>query len=358
MKAFLYAYDGVNLGDDLFIEMLVKRYPRARFYMWSDPKNRKVFSDLKNLRIWDPNGWFPRLLGRIRPSFGARWTAFPKDLCDCCVYIGGSIFQEYDTWPDIVNWWKYHSERYPFYVLGANFGPWHTPAYRDGMAEAFRDLKDLCFRDRYSHDLFPDRSRVAPDLLFGQEFPETEEKKQVFLSVIDCKNGPSGLGAAADRYEACLIEMATDYRAHGYAVILASFCKVEGDEAACLRLQKALRDRGVESRTLFYTGENREEMLREIAASALVVGTRFHANVLGLAAGRRVLPILYSDKTKNMLKDIGFSGPTMDLREQFGPVLLEQLDRTRMLDASTLAQNAERHFEELDGFLGFEVRCA
>ncbi len=352
MKAFLYAYDKVNLGDDLFIEMLVNRYPKVQFYMWSTPENRRVFSDLKNLHIWDPEGWFPRFLRKLRPSLGARWTAFPKDRCDCCIYIGGSIFQEYDTWPHIVNWWQYHSRHYPFYVLGANFGPWHTPEYQQGMAEAFRNLKDLCFRDQYSHNLFPDCSRVAPDILFAQEFPNVKSKKQVFISAIDCQNGPNGLHSAAAHYEHCLAEMAMDYVSHGYEVIFASFCKAEGDEDTCLRLQNALKDRGAESRTLFYTGSNREEMLREIAASAFVVGTRFHACVLGLAAGKPVLPILYSDKTKNMLKDIGFSGPSMDLREEFGPVLFEQLDQTLMLDISSHAQRAGKHYEKLDKLYG------
>ncbi len=352
MNAFLYAYDQVNLGDDLFIEMLLLRYPKVQFYMWSVPENRKVFANLKNLHILDPNGWFPRLLRTIRPSFAARWEALPKDMSDCCVYIGGSIFQEYDTWPNIVNWWQYHSRKYPFYVLGANFGPWQTEAYRDGMAEAFGNLKDLCFRDRYSHEQFPDRSRLAPDILFGQTFPNAEPKKQIFLSVIDCASGPNGLSQAAQRYEQCLTEIAAEHSCAGYDVVLASFCKAEGDEEACLRLQKALQKRGVESRLLFYTGYNRQQMLQQLKASEMVVGTRFHACVLGLAAGRRVLPVLYSDKTGHMLSDIGFDGPVLDLREDIKPVSSNELEKSTVCtDAAALALAAEAHFQKLDDLL-------
>ncbi len=349
MKAFLYAYDRRNLGDDLFVVSLVNRYPRVKFTMWSDTENRAVFSDLPNLRILDANGRFQHLLSKIRPSFGARWTALPKDHSDCCIYIGGSIFQEYDTWKNIVNWWNFHGAKYPFYVLGANFGPWHTEAYRDGMANAFRNLRDICFRDRYSHELFPDVSRLAPDILFGQIFPRATEKKQILFSVIDCKDGPSGLSKFADGYERCMTDMAEDYISHGYEVVLASFCKAEGDENACKRICEALRDRGRVCRVLFYTGINRNEMLREIMTSEYIIGTRFHATVLGLAAGKRVLPVIYNDKTKNMLTDIGFSGPVIDLRTGITPVLYRELDETAAaVDPAPLAKRSEQHFAKLD----------
>ena len=42
-KIFLYAYDHVNLGDDLFIETIVNRYPDTEFYFWTDNENKKVF---------------------------------------------------------------------------------------------------------------------------------------------------------------------------------------------------------------------------------------------------------------------------------------------------------------------------
>ena len=37
--------------------------------------------------------------------------------------------------------------------------------------------------------------------------------------------------------------------------------------------------------------------------------------VLGLAAGKSVFPILYSDKTKYVLEDLGFYGEYADLRD-------------------------------------------
>ena len=42
-KVFLYAYDKQNLGDDLFIHTICKRYPKVKFYLWSDELNKENF---------------------------------------------------------------------------------------------------------------------------------------------------------------------------------------------------------------------------------------------------------------------------------------------------------------------------
>lgn len=54
-KIFLYAYDRINLGDDLFIRTICNRYPNVKFYLWSKKYNEKVFDDVKNLKVLDKN---------------------------------------------------------------------------------------------------------------------------------------------------------------------------------------------------------------------------------------------------------------------------------------------------------------
>ncbi len=351
MRAFLYAYDKVNLGDDLFIRFLVNRYPKVKFYMWSDKKNKKIFGDLKNLHIVNRNGWLPSLLRRIRPSLVLRLQAMIKDRCNRCIYIGGSIFQEYETWSNIVNWWDYQSKHYQFYVLGANFGPYKSDEYKNGMKNVFSQLEDICFRDKYSYELFKEVSkvRIAPDILFAQTLPEINaQKKQIFMSVINCRNDANGLADSADKYEECMSKMICDYTANGYDVKLVSFCKEEGDEEICYKL-KGMADNEGSLSLLYYNGTNYMEILGELAASEYVVGTRFHATVLGLAFDKKVLPVLYSDKTKNMLADIGFEGMSIDLREEITPVLFRELQEgSRNVNSTFCRKESEQHFEKLD----------
>ena len=72
------------------------------------------------------------------------------------------------------------SSQYPFFVLGANFGPYHTEEYRSAMDKVYTKLKDICFRDTYSKNLFADNDHVrqAPDILFSYPMPKVEENKK------------------------------------------------------------------------------------------------------------------------------------------------------------------------------------
>ena len=47
-KIFLYAYDHINLGDDLFIETIANRYSDTEIYFWTNAQNQKAFEEQKN----------------------------------------------------------------------------------------------------------------------------------------------------------------------------------------------------------------------------------------------------------------------------------------------------------------------
>ena len=69
------------------------------------------------------------------------------------------------------------------------------------------------------------------------------------------------------------------------------------------------------SGAIYYDGENQHEILKQLATSEIVIATRFHAVVLGLVSQCRVLPVLYSNKTKNILKDLNINGNMADIKE-------------------------------------------
>ena len=139
-KAFLYAYDRQNLGDDLFVHAITGRYPNTQFYMWSDRKNQETFSCLPNLKVIDKDSGFVHFLHKLRPSLVARYRAWLEKRCDAVVYIGGSIFMEYPNWEQLCTWWEYEAQNRPFYVLGANFGPYHTEGYRKADVHSIKRI--------------------------------------------------------------------------------------------------------------------------------------------------------------------------------------------------------------------------
>ena len=99
-----------------------------------------------NLKIIDQDSGKIKLLNKIRPSLVARYKVGIQKKCDAQVYIGGSIFMEYPTWKNIVSWWDYQSKLLPFFVLGANFGPYHTEEYRSEMEIGRASCRERVFR--------------------------------------------------------------------------------------------------------------------------------------------------------------------------------------------------------------------
>lgn len=349
-KLFLYAYDWRNLGDDLFVEYIARRYPKAQLYIWSGAENEAVYGRIPNLKRIDPDSRVVRLLRKIRPSLVARYRSWLENRCDAVVYIGGSIFMEYPNWETICTWWEYEAKNRPFYVLGANFGPYHTEAYRKKMEEIFTDCRDVCFRDKYSASLFPGIVRQAPDILFGYPMPKVAVKPdQIFVSVINCagRDESHNLNEHDGRYVANMAGLLQQLLTEGKKIVLASFCKEEGDEEG---IRKILAAMGCEAdprvRVLCYDGTNADELTSAIAQSGGVIGTRFHATILAMTAGRPVLPIVYSDKTKHVLEDLGFTGTVYDLRED------RPWMTTAMATMTVPACEAERHFAKLDMWLG------
>lgn len=358
-RVFLYAYNAANLGDDLFIHTITRRYPDVQFYIWAKPENRVSFASIVNLKALDPDSGVIRMLSGIRSSFAARYKTWHEKRCDAVVYIGGSLFIEYESWPMILNWWEYAARQYPFYVLGANFGPYQSEEYRARLETIFEQTQDVCFRDRYSRDKFAKCSKVrcAPDILFSYPIPNVEvREKQVFISVIHCGQkgeGSRNLGEYRKGYVASMAQIIQGYLQEGYVCVLASFCRIEGDEIA---IREILEAAGVAMddariRILCYDGTNADEMVREIAQSAQVIASRFHAAILGLAAGRPVLPVVYSDKTLHVLEDIGFRGMAIDLREEQFPEyedIRNEIGNACLEDVQMIRSQASRHFQLLD----------
>ena len=360
-KVFLYAYDHVNLGDDLFIHLITKRYSNVRFFIWTSKMNKRTFRKVDNLKVIAADAIFMKMLDKLHKSIPLRLKNRYEKKADAVVYIGGSIFIEYGSWKDMLNWWEYEAICYSFYVLGANFGPYMHEEYREGLDCVFKKMKDVCFRDRYSKAEFKNNPmvRYAPDILFGYPIPQVPQKKgQIFVSVIDCieKSGKSdSLCIKGEIYISKMASLFDCYVRDGFSIVLVSFCKAEGDENAILQILDQMgNEKKKMARILKYYGDNEDEILEALSESEYIIASRFHAAVLGIAAGKPVFPVVYSDKTLHILEDIGFEGNYIDIRNEDSydyNYSRKNLDQNYILKAERLAEESKKHFLKLDEIL-------
>lgn len=356
----IYAYANFNLGDDLFIRVLCNRYPNTKFTLYGPKECRNTFQNIKNLDIVASDSFINKGVNAVFKIL--KLNAFPSKIVakkhDGAIYIGGSIFMQQGNWELMFKRkGNMRIQGKPYFVLGANFGPFTDNEFLTKYKNEFKSYTDICFRDKYSYDLFKDLDnvRIADDVIFQirkEEVPAEQREKNIVISVIK----PSYRAQLAD-YDVLYYQKIRDISVYfidkGYEVTLMSFCENEGDKEAINEIIDIM-PKDYQNRVNEYLYKyNMEEALVIISNSDFVVGTRFHAMILGWVYNKPVFPIAYSKKMTNVMKDINFNGHYTDF-ENIHKLEAEQVFNsmeTNAIDVSEQVMNAEGHFEKLDEYL-------
>ena len=291
-KIYVKAYTRLNLGDDLFVFILCARYPKHQFYIKEQGIYTNTFKKIKNLTIIQN---------------------IDVENYDAIVYIGGSIFIQsgstsinrlLDLKSEIIK------ENIPTYIIGANFGPYTTDEYfTTTKNELFSHIHSITFRDKYSYNLFSDMINVnySPDVVFSIDTSNIKkvESNEIGISIIHhLEREP--LKTNYSKYLDKLLEISKHYIYNGYNVRLFSFCEYEKDMVAINDFLNKLTPQEKQHVTVSnYTGDILD-ILNKIAGLKLFITSRFHSMILGLKLGVPIIPICYSDKSSNVLNDIGF----------------------------------------------------
>ena len=235
--------------------------------------------------------------------------------------------------------------------------------YKEFWKEQFKTWNDVCFRDRYSKDLFPDipTVRYAPDILFSyspNNRTETKNRKILAISVINLRwefrNIPEQI---ADAYEAFILRAAEEALEKGYEVCFLSFCELQKDSEAIERIEGEIK----KTRPAFagriskriYT-ENIAEIVDVLAECEAVLATRFHAMVLGYVLGKKVLPVCYSDKTTNVIRDLSLTETWAEIQHPETYPATSIIDSFHSLPSERIAElatAADTQFAALDKYL-------
>lgn len=351
-KIYLKAYMVKNLGDDLFLKIFVDRYgEKNKIYLYAGSEYKKMLND----KVVACKNIFTVLFNKLLKLF----TKKKKDIqsflykkSDIVVQIGGSLFMEESD----LNYEETVKREYPentkYYILGSNFGPYKSKKFLNTYKKVFKNAEDVCFRDEYSYNLFKElpNIRYTSDIVYGLDTSKVNKinNKKVVISVIDC-DLKIGKGYKKD-YQTKLNEIINFFVNKGYEIVLMSFCKIENDEIAINEISESIND-NIKSKVskYFYRG-NIEEALNILGESEIIVGSRFHANILGLILGKTVIPMAYSDKILNVLKDINFDGKVIDIRKlnEFNIKDLSNNNLTYKISIEKQINLSEKQFEILD----------
>lgn len=356
MKVLLEGYINNNLGDDLFLEFITARYPEVNFYLGLEPKFQKTFSENKNIKIIPVSPIKKYLNLFLIKFFKYRLNSYSlKEKFETRIVIGGSIFMQNNMWETELELFRRNLSAFSnTYILGCNFGPYYNQDYLDFYKISFKEVNDICFRDFYSYNLFNELNtvRYAPDVLFDLNMPKITTQKKIFISVIKPSFRKELVGKDLVYYNK-IAEFCKFFISNGYKIVLSSFCKNEGDEEAItmiLNLFEEDEKQYIEKK--YYNGTNRIDIINEIASSEIVIATRFHAMILGWISNKKVLPIIYSNKTLNVIKDLKFKGDYVDIRNSIEYYKLNLANIGDLIDnISTIKEDSKLQFAALDKLL-------
>ena len=354
-NVYIRFYNANNLGDDLFVKIITSRYVNSfETLKFRENVSIRRIDNLKLIGFAFLNKAAGFVERKHKRSNSMLFRQARKN--DVLVYIGGSVFIESTP----LSYWKrelglYENLHIPYYILGSNFGPYGSPEFLEIVSKIIASAQDVCFRDQASYDLFEKAPsvRVATDIAFmldTKDYAYTTQGKTVVFSVIDAYKKFDE--KTATKYEQEIINLASQFVNNGYRVTLMSFCKFEGDEEAINRILKNMDDDLRQKVDVYRYAGDLGEALTVLAKSEIIVASRFHASILGLVFGKKVLPMAYSNKTTDILNDIGFKGPVIDIRkiDKFDGRTFD-INSLKLNDISKQKKLAEKQFQELDKVL-------
>lgn len=363
-RILVNAYFAKNLGDDLFLKVLFDRYPNVEWdLLTSNEEYRKVFCDYYNVKI----------IKTLNVNIGKRQLNlfyklndlfFRYKKYDAYVVIGGSIFLELPHWKEhligrgyLPNIFRELNKK--TFLLGANFGPFKDKLFIEKHREFFKKFDDICFRDEYSYKIFRDMEnvRVAPDVVFNMRIQKNINKnkeKIVGFSLINIEQRKE-LKEYKNKYSEKIIELVEKYIALGYIIKLFSFCEDEGDQRINNYIVNNINKKNVDYVEIINYEGKIDKFIDEFQSCKVIIGTRFHSIILGFLFNQSVFPIIYSDKTYNVLKDLKMEKNCCYIRD------IDKFDANKIIENTKKLKNrgvlleAEMQFRKLDLFINNEI---
>ncbi|MGL5583137.1 MAG: polysaccharide pyruvyl transferase family protein [Cetobacterium sp.] len=362
MKVFLDIYLALNFGDDLFLDIILKRYPDVQFIVnYTGDLYTSFFKNYSNVKKRNYN-LLHKILRRSKIYNHLKNYDLIAKECDCVVFIGGSIFRDenyhetlYKERNMILNsFLKYGKGTY---IIGSNFGPCITDRFYNDYFNFFKKCEDVCFRDSYSKKLFLSLNNVrkASDVVFSISNQvkglKNQFSKKIGYSVIDF-NHKQGFEKYSEDYIQNTAKNINEFLKKGYKCELLSFCEEEGDMKVIKQILKLIDSKHIHGVSTYNYKGNLEIIINKISSYEIFIAARFHANILGLLLGIKLVPIIYNQKTFNLLEDIDYKGifiDTNNLNKLLNIELFEELTQHKL--SEKLIFDSENQFLGLDKLL-------
>ncbi|MHB1315292.1 MAG: polysaccharide pyruvyl transferase family protein [Christensenellales bacterium] len=307
-NVLLKFYVDMNLGDDMMIHQLLKRFPDYKFHVVSRKDTElDVFLQYPNFHLLHRKG---------RQKF------------DAYVLVGGSVLN-YNNLSGLLYQVKeilrcaiLKLKGVKTMVIGANLsdipGKWYKGLYKAVLFVRIKLLNLITLRDDYSYNIIEPMSKNNvyrfPDIVFGYPYKRALPREAT---------GTLGISVFCNRFEfkddasvyRKLAQIANQYlRDSARRILLFAFDTGQlNDCRGMLQVYRMIENKQQAEMVMYYG--DADAFIGKIDLCDYFLPVRFHSLVLSLKLGIPFLPFIYSSKTANLLSDIGYTGARFSLSD-------------------------------------------
>lgn len=307
LKIAIDAYLDNNLGDDLMIKLFANYFSEHEIFIFENEAIiQSSFEDVDNITFLDPNTYNDEL----------------KKM-DLHVTIGGSMFI-LDT---LKKWIRFRHRIYnaklikkigiKSVIIGSNLGPFDQRKFGFFLTKWELKYKNLVtVRDHKSYTMLQESGIKVPiyefpDMVFSQDVIRKSLKYSLGISVYRSKSGEIN---NFSKYKSLAKIVDAHVQNTGGIVGLFAFDSENENDLVAAHYIKKLSQFPEKIEIIPYLNDSKR-FIDEFARTAKVLGIRFHSSVLALKLGIPLFSIYYSNKTKNLMRDLNLDEYTASLSE-------------------------------------------
>lgn len=297
MNILIQGYLDRNFGDDLMIRVAAYQLEKHKLYLLCNKKELLIpFKNCKNIYTDCEGVKFDAVLGVIGAGFQIKSKT-------ALIYALKDTFKPF--------------ERYPYKaVIGCNIEPFYNKTAEKLIKRRIRSYNFISARDEESYGFFrkaAPKSAVCiyPDILFG--LPEQWCVKE---------DKPDGLGISVIRrigrsdnfaYYEKMARLSDMYiEKSGKKVRLFAFnTESENDIAAAVTIKSLCKNK--DNIEIICHDDDGTNIISNFGRCEKIIAARFHSIVLALRMGILCIPLIYAEKSRNLLKDLNFKTKMFDI---------------------------------------------
>ncbi len=300
MNIFLSGYLDRNFGDDIMLRIAAEQLKEHNLYMMFPREELYIpFKDVDNIIPYHPGD-------KVKLDMGL-------------TVVGSGFIVK--GWTSIIYFIKEERERrkaskgMKTAVIGCNIGPYKGFIGKQLVKWKCRSFDLITVRDEPSLEFVKKyakktKSEIHHDIVFSipdEWIPYTENEDCLGISAYRRADKSN-----ADYYKV-LARTADKYISEtGKKVLLFAFdVELENDLCAAHTIKSMMRYG--ENAEIVAHIDNGENIISGLGRCSRLITSRLHMSVMAIRMGIPFVPIAYADKTRNVLKNLGYEGEVFDI---------------------------------------------